>query len=127
MDANPFDTWLKSLFGNLPPSFMLLIKECLRLIIIVLIIVVRIILIVIRIAYHFIVKGVTKVIDRALLVQKEKGGIVAECLEELYKQGPENAECVVMRECGVRAETPWEKVRIIDKGRDFVKRQDEEC
>ena len=77
----------------------------------------------------------TKITDRALLVRKEKGGIVAErlreqghgCLEELYKQGPENAVCVAMRECSVRAETPWEKVRIIDKGRDFVKRQDEEC
>ena len=49
-------------------------------------------------------KRVTKMTNGALLVQKEKGGIVEEwlreqghgSLEELYKQGKENTEFIAM-------------------------------
>lgn len=80
-NVNPFATWLKSLFGDLSPWLVSLIKEGLRLLLIVLLIIV-----VVKIAYFeivniiiyiyiyiynslfCIVKGVTKMTNGALLV-----------------------------------------------------------
>lgn len=62
-NVNPFATWLKSLFGDLSPWLVSLIKEGLRLLLIVLLIIV-----VVKIAYRCVMKGVTKMTNGALLV-----------------------------------------------------------
>ena len=93
-NKNPLDDWLDNLFDGLSSWLLGLVKEglCWLLTIITL-------LIVLCIVYSCIMRGVERLTQGVMLIQKEKGGIVEEwldsqgghgSLEQLYEQNRPN-------------------------------------
>jgi len=70
-NKNPLDDWLGNLFGGLSPWLLGLVKEGLRWLLTIITL-----LIVLRIAYSCIMRGVERLTQGVLLVQKEKGELL---------------------------------------------------
>ena len=74
-DHGLFDTWLKNIFGELPSWIISLIKESLRILIVILVISICSCII-----FSCVKKAIMKIVNQVWVAQKQEGGIVEEWL-----------------------------------------------